>query len=92
LDTRPPAVVEADDRRADRLGEIHDLVDLLGVHLAERPTEEREVLGEDEHLAAVHRPPTGHDAVGERTVVLDAEAVGAVAGEHVELDERPVVK
>ena len=32
--------------------------------------------------------PAGDDAVGERPGVLDAEPVGAVAGEHVELDER----
>ena len=43
---------------------------------------------EHEDLAAVDRAPAGDHAVGERTGVLDAEAVGAVAGEHVELDER----
>ena len=88
LDARAGAVVEADERRADRLGEVHHLVDLLGEHLAERAAEDREVLGEHEHLAAVDRAPAGDDAVGERPVVLDAEAVGPVAGEHVELDER----
>ena len=63
-------------------------MDLLGVHLTERATEDREVLGEKEHLAAVDRPPSRHDPVGERTVVLDAEAMGAVARQHVEFDER----
>src|SRR5262249_34889979 len=47
---------------------------------------------EHEHLAAVDRAPTGHDAVGERSVGLDAEAVRAVPGEHVELDERARVE
>ena len=36
--------------------------------------------------------PTGDDTVGERAVLLDAEAVRAVAGEHVELDERAGVE
>ena len=88
LDAGAGAVVEADHRRADRLGEVHHLVDLLGEHLAERAAEHGEVLAEEEHLAAVDRAPAGDDAVGERPGVLDAEAVGAVAGEHVELDER----
>ncbi len=73
-------------------GEIHHLVDLLGEHLAERAAEDGEVLREEEHLAAVDRAPAGDDAVGERPVVLDAEAVRAVAGEHVELDERAGVE
>ena len=47
---------------------------------------------EHEHLAAVDRAPAGDDTVGERPVVLDAEAVRAVAGEHVELDERAGVE
>ena len=38
------------------------------------------------------RAPTGDDTVGERPVVLDTEAVGAVPGEHVELDERTLVE
>ena len=62
-------------------------MDLLGEHLAERAAEHREVLGEHEDLATVDRAPAGDDAVGERAGVLDAEAVGPVAGEHVELDE-----
>ena len=72
----------------DGLREVHDLVDLLGEDLAERPAEHREVLREHEDLASVDRAPTGDHTVGERTGVLDAEAVGPVAGEHVELDER----
>ena len=71
----------------DGLGEVHHLVDLLGEHLAERAAEDGEVLREHEDLAAVDRPPTGDHAVGERAGVLDPEAVGPVAGEHVELDE-----
>ena len=63
-------------------------MDLLGEHLAERATEHGEVLGEQEHLAAVDRAPPGDHTIGERAVLLDAETVGPVAGQHVELDER----
>jgi hypothetical protein len=92
LDSRAAAVVEPDERRADRLGEVHHLVDLLGVHLAQRAAEQREVLREDEHLPTADRAPPGHDTVGQRAVLLDAEPVGAMAGEHVELDEGPGVE
>ena len=44
LDAGAGAVVEADDRRTDLEGEVHQLVDLLGEHLAERAAEDREVL------------------------------------------------
>ena len=52
LDAGAGAVVEPDDRGADLEGEVHQLVDLLGEHLAERAAEDREVLREHEHLAA----------------------------------------
>ena len=92
LDARARAVVEPDHRSADGLGEIHDLVDLLGEDLAERAAEDGEVLREHEDLAPFDHAPTGHDAVGQRAAVLDPESVGAVAGEHVELDERARVE
>ena len=76
------------ERRADRLREIHHLVDLLGEHLAERAAEDGEVLREDEDLPTVDRAPAGDDTIGERAGLLDAEAVRAMTGEHVELDER----
>jgi hypothetical protein len=91
LDAGAGAVVEADERRADLDGEVHHLVDLLGEHLAERSAEHREVLREDEHLAAVDGAPTRHDAVGVGALE-QAAVVGPVAGEHVELVERPLVE
>ena len=72
-------------------GEVHDLVDLLGEHLAERAAEDGEVLGEHEDLAAVDRAPPGDDTVGVGAL-LDAALVGPVAGEHVELVERALVE
>ena len=67
-------------------------MDLLGEHLAERSAEHGEVLAEHEDLATVDRSPTRDDAIGEGPGVLDPEAVGPVAGEHVELDERARVE
>ena len=72
-------------------GEVHQLVDLLGEHLAERAAEHGEVLAEDEHLAAVDRAPAGDDAVGVGPLEQPA-VVGPVAGEHVELVERALVE
>ena len=46
---------------------------------------------EHEHLAAVDRAPAGDDAVGVGPL-LEPDAVGAVAGEHVELVERARVE
>ena len=91
LDAGAGAVVEPDDRRADLEGEVHQLVDLLGEHLAERAAEHREVLREHEHLAALDRAPAGDDAVGVGTL-LEARRRRAVAGEEVELVERAVVE
>jgi hypothetical protein len=62
-------------------------VDLLGEHLAQGPPEDGEVLGEQEHLAAVDRAPPGDDTVGVGPLV-DATGEGTVSGEHVELVER----
>src|ERR1700730_7055354 len=71
------------------LGEVHDLLSLRGVALAESAAEEGEVLREDEDLATADRSPARHDAVRERAVLLDAEPVRAVPSEHVELAEGP---
>ena len=55
LDAGPGAVVQPDHGHADGLGQVHDLVDLLGEHLAQRAAEDGEVLAEDAHPAAVDR-------------------------------------
>ena len=78
--------------RAGLQGQVHDLDDLLAEDLAERSAEHREVLGEHEHLAAVDGAVAGDDAVAVRAFALDPEAVRAVAGECVELDERARVE
>ena len=80
LDAGAGAVVEADDRRADLERQVHQLVDLLGEHLAERAAEDGEVLAEDEHLAAVDRAPAGDDAVGVGPLVASRQPRGGRAG------------
>ena len=67
--------------------EVHDLDDLLAVDLAERPAEHGRVLAEDADRAAVDRAEAGDDAVAERTVLVDPEVAGAVAGQRVGLGE-----
>src|SRR5690606_11101431 len=91
LDARAGAVAEADDRGAGLEGEVHQLVDLLGEHLAERTTEDGEVLAEHEHLAAVAGAPPG-DPTGGVGALFETGLVGAVAGEHVELVEAAIVE
>ena len=72
-------------------GEIHDLADLLGEHLAQRAAEHREVLREDEHLPPDHRPVAGDDRVAVGAAVHHPEVRLAVANVAVELHERPRV-
>ncbi len=67
--------------------EVHDLVDLLAEHLAERATEHGEVLAEDAHLAAVDRPEAGDHPVGVGPPGLEAHPRRAVAGQEVQLLE-----
>ena len=91
MDAGPGAVVEADHGRAHRQGQIHHLVDLLGEHLPQRAAEHGEVLGEQEHLAAVDGAPAGDHAVGVGPL-FDPAVEGPVAGQHVEFVEGAVVE
>ena len=52
LDACAGRVVQADDGRAHLHRHVHHLRYLLGEHLTERPAEDGEVVGEDEHLTA----------------------------------------
>ena len=88
LDSGTARIVQSDDRRADLHGEIHDLADLLGVRLAERAAEDREVLAEDEDEPAIDRSVAGDDTVTEDDLRVEAEVRRAVSDERVELDER----
>jgi hypothetical protein len=92
LDPRAAAVVDPDDRAAVLQREVHDLDDLLAVDLAERAAEDREVLRIHAHGTAVDRAVSRDDSVAVRTVLLQAEVGGAVAGELVQLRETPLVQ
>jgi hypothetical protein len=70
--------------------QIHQLVDLVGEHLAERPAEHREVLGEHEHLAPLDQPPAADHAVGVGPV--GERGLGRAPGQDVQLVERPRVE
>ena len=87
LDPGAAGVVDADHRRADLGGHVHDLDHLLRHDLAERAAEDREVLAEDEDRAAVDLPVAGDDGVAPGPVLLHVEVVGPVADEGVELLE-----
>ena len=80
-----------DDRAAGLDRQVHDLGDLLAVHLAQRAAEDREVLGEHAHLAAVDRAVAGDHAVAVRAVLLQAEGGGAVPCQR-RADERALVE
>ena len=92
LDAGPSGIVDADDRRADGRGQVHDLADLLRHDLTQRPAEDREVLAEHEDLAALDRSPAGDDAVAVRTRLVQAERPEPMAGQHVGLHERSGVE
>ena len=97
LDAGPTGIVEADDRRADLPGEIHDFADLLGVAFAERPADDGEVLAEDEDLPSADRAVTGdHPVAGRafpafgRGVPSDLEDVDFFEGSFVEQQVEPL--
>ena len=92
LDARAARVVQADHRRADLHRGVHDLADLLGMRLAERAAEHREVLAEHEHQPAVDRAVAGDDAVARDLVVGHAEIGAAMLDEHVPFLERALVE
>ena len=92
LDARAAGVEQADDRRARLHRHVLHLDDLLRVGLGQRAAEHGEVLGEQEHGAAVHGAPAGDHAVAGDFRLLHAEVAGAVLDEHVELLERALVE
>ena len=87
LDAGAARVVDADHGAADLGRQVHDLHHLLGHHLAERAAEDREVLAEDAHAAALDRAVAGDHGVAPGPVLLHPELVRAVAHEGVELLE-----
>ena len=87
LDAGPARIVEADDRRADLHGTVHDLADLLGMTFGQRAAEDGEVLAEDEDETAVDRAMARDHAVARDPLILHAEVGAAVLDEHIGLLE-----
>jgi hypothetical protein len=73
-------------------GQVHHLAHLLAHHLAERPAEDGEVLGEHGHRPAVDRAVAADHGVPPGTVAQHVEVEGSVANERVELLERARVE
>ncbi len=92
MDAGAAGVVEPHQRGADLHRHVHDLADLVAHRPTQAASEHREVLGEDEHGAAVDLAEAGHDCVAPRALVLDAEAARVVADQHVDLLERALVE
>src|ERR1035437_868234 len=92
LNTRPAGVVETDHGRAVFHRQVHHLADLLGVRLAQRAAEHREVLREDVHETAVDTTEAGDHAVAVGPFVLEAEVRRTVRDEAVELREAAFVQ
>ena len=92
LDARAARVVDADHRAAEAHGEVHHLADLLGVGLAQRAAEDREVLREHEHLAPVDGAVARDHAVAVGPALGQPEVRAAVLHEGVQLDQRARVE
>src|SRR5690606_11418591 len=92
LDPRSARVFEADDRCPDLERHVHQLADLVGHGGAQAPPEHGEVLGVDEHGAAVDGPVPGDHRVAERPLLFDAEPGRLVPDEGVYLVERALVE
>ena len=92
LDPRAARVVEADHRRALPHRQVHDLHDLRGVGLRQRPAEHGEVLREGVDDAPVDAAEARHDAVAGNHLVLHPEVAAAVDDQLVDLLERPRVE
>ena len=87
LDARAARVVQADDGRAHLHGQVHDLHDLRGVGLRQRPAEDGEVLRERVGQPAVDPSVAADDAVAGHDLLGHAEVAAAVRDELVDLFE-----
>ena len=90
LNARAARVIQANNRRPVSHRQVHDLADLGGMCLGQRPTKYGEVLREDIDDAAFDPSVSGDDAVS----VHGRFALGQRAGgdESVDLDERTLVE
>ena len=92
LDAGTTRIVDADARRTHLECEALHLPDLVGVLLAEAAARDREVLRIGVDQTAVDRAVARDDAVARHVLLVHAEVRAAVFDEHIELDERILVK
>ena len=92
LDARSARVLEADYRGSGVEGHVQHLADLVRDNSAQTAAENGEVLGEDEHRAAIDRAVSGDDCVAERAFVLYAETRRLVPDELIDLLEGAFVE
>jgi hypothetical protein len=87
LNARAAGVLEGDDGSAVLQREVHRLTHFAGMHLAERPGDDREVLAERRHLAAVDVTSADDHAVRRQILVRHAERRAGMADEGAEFLE-----
>ncbi len=92
LDAGPAGVVEPHKRHPGLQGQVHDLADLLAVHLPQRPGPGREVLGKGEHRPAVHLAEAGDHPVRRDLHLLHAKIDAPVLHKDIGLPEGPRVE
>ena len=92
LDAGAAGIVEADEGLAGLERQIHDLADLLGMHLAQSPGTGGEILGKGKHLPAIHRSVAGDDAVGGNIHLVETEQGPSVLDEHIQFAKAARIK
>ena len=92
LDPRATRVVQPDDRRPRRHRQIHDLDDLGGVGLRQRPAKDGEILREDVDETTIDAAAPGDDTITRYDPVLHPEVAAPMGDELVHLVERAGVE
>jgi len=92
LDAGSAGIVDADDGSAVFHRQVHDLADLAGVHLPQRPPHDGEVLAVDVDDPAIDGAVSRHHAVTGENGLLQAEISATVLHELVDLGEAPLVQ
>ena len=87
LNTSAARVIDADKRDARLEGHIHDLANLLGMHLAEAPGTRGEILGERRHRPPVNLAEAGNDTVGGDLHLVDPKHRPTMLHEHIRFTE-----
>ncbi len=88
----PPESSSADHRDAALLRQLHDLADLVRLHLGEGAAQDGEILGVDGHAAAVDLAEAGDHAVAGILLVGHAEVADVVRRQPAELLEAAAVQ